>query len=166
MEVAAIDLSLPWRHPQGLESDSCSWSLCWWINLAGGASCTCLGPCASLLHELEERGEGESTREFLDLTFCWIRWVTLELLSPSRPWGHHLCLRTQACTVCSCGRWATAVPSPPLACCGLSLPGISEGLSAVALVAAWIPRGMLAMSYVAQLSSLVQEELHVDLANW
>lgn len=51
-----------------------------------------------------------------------------------------------------------AVPLPPLACCCVSLPWISTGLSAVALVAAGTPWGVLAMSYVAQLSSLVQEE--------
>lgn len=38
LDMAAVDPSLPWLHPQGLASDSCSWGPCWWISLAGGAS--------------------------------------------------------------------------------------------------------------------------------
>lgn len=38
LEMAAVGLSLPWLHPQGLVSDSCSWGPYWWISLAGGAS--------------------------------------------------------------------------------------------------------------------------------
>lgn len=49
LEMAAVDRSLPWLHPQGLVSDSCSWSPCWWINLAGGASFTHLLPGATCI---------------------------------------------------------------------------------------------------------------------
>lgn len=63
------------------------WGLCWWINLAGGASFMhlSLGPHASSLCELEGRREGKITSALLNLTFCWTRWVTLESVSWTRP---------------------------------------------------------------------------------
>lgn len=44
LEMAVDDPSLPWLCPQGLLSDSCSWSPCWWVGLARAASSTHLLP--------------------------------------------------------------------------------------------------------------------------